>query len=272
MQPSLSAFKSHYVETSLGQLHYVELGKGKPILLLHQTPRSVDEFRELIPLLAGNNRVIAMDMYGFGRSAKFPSPHSIEKYAEGVVALIAALRLSQINLLGHHTGSLVALEVAATQQDLVENLIISSLPFTDEKYRQTHKDGEGVDDAEIHDDGSHLVEFWAKRAPLYPQSRPDLLNRFIHDALNFGLDPVEGHLACARYIIENKISKIVCPTLVIGSGKDPYSYPQVDTICLHLTNSVRVEKIIIQKGMVPLMEMYPEEVAAAVTQFLKGVT
>jgi hypothetical protein len=102
-------------------------------------------------------------------------------------------------------------------------------------------------------DGSQLVEFWAKRAPLYPQSRPDSLNRFIHDALNFGLDPLERHLGCARYVIENKISRVVSPTLVIGSGKDPYSYPQVD------------------QGMVPLMEMYPQEVASAVTEVLAQV-
>ena len=183
-----------------------------------------------------------------------------------------ALELSRINLLGHHTGSLVALEVAATQPDLIENLIVSSLPFTDATYREAHKDGEGVDDAVTQEDGSHLIEFWAKRAPLYPKTRPDLLNRFIHDALNFGLDPVEGHLACARYVIENKISQVVCPTLVIGSGKDPYSYPQVDQVCASLTNSVKVEKRIIDQGMVPLMEMFPQEVATVVTEFLAGVS
>jgi len=102
-------------------------------------------------------------------------------------------------------------------------------------------------------DGSHLVEFWAKRAPLYPQSPPDLLNRFIHDALNFGLDPLEGRLACDRCVIENKISRVVSPTLVFGSGKDPYSYPQVD------------------QGMAPLLEMYPQEVASAVTEVLAQV-
>ena len=56
---------------------------------------------------------------------------------------------------------------------------------------------------------------------------------------------------------------------MIGSGKDPYSYPQVDTICAHLSNSVRVEKRIIEGGMVPLMEMHPEEVANIVMKFLE---
>ncbi len=44
-----------YADTSFGQLHYAEQGRGPVILLLHQTPRSWDEFRELIPLLASNS-------------------------------------------------------------------------------------------------------------------------------------------------------------------------------------------------------------------------
>ena len=154
MESVPSSMKLHYVDTSLGQLHYAEMGTGRPILLLHQTPRSHDEFRELIPLLAKENRVIAMDMYGFGRSAKFPAPHTIESYAEGAVVLMSALGISKINLLGHHTGALVALEVAASHPNLIENLLISSMPYTDAIYREKHKDGDDVDDAEIKKDGS----------------------------------------------------------------------------------------------------------------------
>ena len=262
--------KLHYVDTSLGQLHYAEMGTGRPILLLHQTPRSHDEFRELIPLLAKENRVIAMDMYGFGRSSKFPAPHTIESYAGGAVVLMSALGISKINLLGHHTGALVALEVAASHPNLIENLLISSMPYTDAIYREKHKDGDDVDDAEIKKDGSHLLELWNKRAPFYPQDRPDILNRFIHDALNFGLDPVEGHLACSRYVIEEKIHKVISPTLVIGSDEDPFSYPQVEKILANLTNAPRVGKSIVQGGMVPLMEIYAKEVEEFVTSFLGG--
>ena len=45
-----------YATTPLGQLHYVEAGNGVPILLLHQTPRSFDEFAEVLPLLATSHR------------------------------------------------------------------------------------------------------------------------------------------------------------------------------------------------------------------------
>lgn len=64
------ALRFAYADTPLGQLHYAEGGEGTPVLLLHQTPRSWDEFREVLPLLATRRRAIAMDMYGFGMSAK----------------------------------------------------------------------------------------------------------------------------------------------------------------------------------------------------------
>ena len=84
----------HYIKTELGQLHIATAGQGDPIILLHQTPRSWDEYRELIPLLAVEHRVIAMDMYGFGQSAKFAAPQTIEKYASGVIALADAMGLA----------------------------------------------------------------------------------------------------------------------------------------------------------------------------------
>jgi pimeloyl-ACP methyl ester carboxylesterase len=60
-----------YVDTPFGQLHYASAGEGPVLLLLHQTPRSHDEFRELQPLLAVGRR---MDMLGFGMNAPLPAP------------------------------------------------------------------------------------------------------------------------------------------------------------------------------------------------------
>ena len=72
-----------YAETPLGQLHYAEAGSGgTPVICLHQTPRSHDEFAELMPLVGPHHRIIAMDMYGFGQSAKPEGPQTIEQYAQ----------------------------------------------------------------------------------------------------------------------------------------------------------------------------------------------
>lgn len=77
-----------YADTPLGQLHYAESGAGQPVILLHQTPRSLDEFAEVQPLLAAHRRVIAMDMYGFGQSAKFPASVDVVEIEGGMIPLM----------------------------------------------------------------------------------------------------------------------------------------------------------------------------------------
>ena len=57
-----------------------------PVLLLHQTPRSSDEFRDVIPMLAETHRVYAMDSLGFGDSEKPDHPMRIETCGEAVIA------------------------------------------------------------------------------------------------------------------------------------------------------------------------------------------
>lgn len=56
--PSTSA-TAGYAESPFGQIHYVEAGSGEPVLLLHQTPRSVDEYRDVVLLLGRSFRTIA---------------------------------------------------------------------------------------------------------------------------------------------------------------------------------------------------------------------
>ena len=258
-----------YVKTELGQLHIATAGQGDPIILLHQTPRSWDEFRELIPLLAVEHRVIAMDMYGFGQSAKFAAPQTIEKYASGVIALADAMGLASFNLLGHHTGGLVAFAVAAQHPMRVNKLIISAAPYADKEYRESHKDGDGVDDAVIAEDGSHLTENWAKRYQFYPKNKPEILNRFIHDSLAVGLNPLDGHAACAAYVIEDQVEKITSQVLVLAPSEDPFAFPQADKFLNGLKNAKGISKTVIQGGMIPLMEEKHGEVSRVVLEFLK---
>ena len=129
-----------YVTVPSGRLHYVEAGAGPPILALHQTPRSWDEFRELIPLLAVRHRVLAMDTIGFGASSPVAGRSSegagsIEAYAEAAGELLDALDIGEVCVLGHHTGGVIAIELAARRPHQVRELVLSSTPFVDDAAR-----------------------------------------------------------------------------------------------------------------------------------------
>ena len=202
-----------------------------------------------------------MDMLGFGLSAVLAAPQTIEQYAAGAFALLDALSVPDAAVLGHHTGAAVAVEMAASRPDRVSALVLSSPPWT------SH--GTGVDDVETDADGNHLAELWQLRQPYYPAGRPELLERFVRDALAPGVDPAEGHRACARYRMADRIGLVTAPVLLIGASADPFAFPNVAILQEHLVAARSVRSAIVEGGTIPLMEQAPEEVAKLVGDFLR---
>jgi pimeloyl-ACP methyl ester carboxylesterase len=256
-----------YVETADGQIHYATAGTGAPVLLLHQTPRSWDEYREVIPLLAAERRVIAMDTIGYGESYKPAAASGIEDYARGAIALLDGLGIGRTAVVGHHTGAVIAMELAASYPERVERLVLSACPFVDATDRERRRTGgHRVDHVEPKPDGTHLGELWQIRQAFYPRERPDLLTRFVADALRAGEKLIEGHRACSRYRMEEKIGRIRCPTLVTCGTADPFSFPKAELVHRHIPGS-RLAPI--AGGSVAVVDEMPEAFARLVADFLR---
>src|SRR5262249_46196128 len=121
-----------FVLISSGLVHVAACGAGRPILLLHQTPRSWDEFRDVLPVLGAKYRAIAMDTVGFGDSEPLPAGlDSIEAWAKSAHEVLAALACSSAVVAGHHTGAAIAVEMAASHPERVEALVLSASPYVD---------------------------------------------------------------------------------------------------------------------------------------------
>ncbi|WP_336205281.1 alpha/beta fold hydrolase [Nonomuraea sp. LPB2021202275-12-8] len=253
-----------YARTPYGQIHYAECGQGDPILLLHQTPRSWDEYREVLPLLGRSHRAVAMDTLGFGASAQ-PATHTVEAYALGVLALMDALGLESAAVAGHHTGGVIAIETAARAPERVARLVLSSTPLVDAEARERRRRGRRpVDNATERQDGSHLTELWAGRAAFYPPDRPDLLARYVRDALAVWPGVGLGHQAVAAYRMEERLGLICCPVLCVGASADPFGFPELDRLAARLPGATTA---VIGDGMVPL-EFRAAEFAGVVEDFL----
>lgn len=240
------------------------------LLMLHQTPRSHDEFAELQPLLADAFRTVAMDMVGFGTSASTAASQTVEGMAGGALALLDALGVETAYVLGHHTGAAVAQEMSVQAPDRIGALVLSAMPWVDESRALDEQDVE-VDDAPIAEDGSHLLELWRQRQPYYPAGRPELLNRFIRDALAPGLDPLEGHRAVNRYPMPKRISAVAAPVLLVVPTADPFAVAALPAVRTALVNACFVEVCRIDGGQIPVMEQLADEVADRVRQFLTHV-
>ncbi len=64
------AFAPHYVDQDGLRMHYVDEGRGDPVLLLHGEPTWSFLYRKMIPAIARVARAVAPDYFGFGRSDK----------------------------------------------------------------------------------------------------------------------------------------------------------------------------------------------------------
>jgi pimeloyl-ACP methyl ester carboxylesterase len=99
----------------------------------------------------------------------------------------------------------------------------------------------------------------------YPKNRPDLLTRFVIDALKLGEKMEEGHRAVGRYKMEDKVPLIKAPTLVLAGSEDPFAFPRMKPLADHIKGS---ETAVLSGGMVPMVEQMPEEFARVLIRFL----
>src|SRR4029450_1689269 len=80
-------FTSRYVDTGIVRLHAVLGGEGPPLLLVHGWPQTWYQFRLIMPALARDFTVIAVDQRGIGLSDKPDSGYAAGTEADELVAL-----------------------------------------------------------------------------------------------------------------------------------------------------------------------------------------
>jgi len=125
VEPDISAafpYESRFASVMGSRMHYVEQGEGDPILLIHGNPTSAYLWRNVIPHLSGQGRVIAVDMIGFGKSDKPDIAYRFEDHAAYIEAFIEALQLENLTLVLHDWGGAVGLDYAARNPDNVRGV------------------------------------------------------------------------------------------------------------------------------------------------------
>jgi len=142
----------------MGQVHCVVDGAdaGTPLLLLHQTPRSVDEFAEVMPSLARARRVVAMDTPGYGCSDRVPGQPGVADYAGAAIDVLDGLGIERVIVVGHHTGAIIDVEMAAAHTQRVERVVLSGPVYTDAAGRAELS--QFFKQWTVSPDGSHLLD------------------------------------------------------------------------------------------------------------------
>nr|WP_237743552.1 alpha/beta hydrolase [Pleurocapsa sp. PCC 7319] len=266
--------KRAFLDTEDGQILYRIGGDGEPLLLLHMNPRSSDEYRELMPILAQQRRVIAMDLIGFGDSDKPPRMYTIADYAKTVIALLKELDIDKISILGNHTGAFVATEVAAAYPDRVEKLILGNVAGFGEEGKAKLLELFDIG-FKIKEDGSHLMQRWLARSRYVGSAK--LNHRWVLDDLKCFDHPLYAVWAVGNYCLEAeaRLGMIKCPTLILWGLDDVQEFERLGLakaenrhfVAKAIANSQEVE---FAEGTICMMNQIPEEVSKVVIEFLNN--
>lgn len=260
--------KRAFLDTEEGQILYRICGQGEALILLHRSPRSSEEFSAIMPILAQQRLVIAMDLFGYGDSDRPSRIYSLEDHAQTVFLLFDELGISTCSLLGNHTGAYVAGEFAAAYPQRVEKLILANIDYftPEEAANLSNYYDEGF---LIKKDGSNLLTTWSF-----------LLNYTNSLQLNYRcfLDQLKcssGPVAVANYgpKLKQRFALIQCPTLIISGTEDEQ---EIERLGLAKAENRQVivqaisqaQRIDLAEGSFCMMQQIPEKIAQITLNFL----
>ncbi len=116
-------YQHKYVEILGSTMAYVEAGKGDPILFLHGQPTSSYLWRNIMPALEGQGRVIAPDNIGFGKSDQPDLDYTFADHYRYIEAFIERMELKNVTLVVHDWGSGLGLHYARLNSKNVKGIV-----------------------------------------------------------------------------------------------------------------------------------------------------
>ena len=117
-------FTSRYIKSGDVRLHAVIGGDGPPLLLIHGWPQNWYAWRHVMPALARDFQVIAVDQRGIGLSDKPEDGYDTRTLANDLVGMMDALGHEQFAVVGVDTGMLIGYALAADHPDRVARVAL----------------------------------------------------------------------------------------------------------------------------------------------------
>jgi 3-oxoadipate enol-lactonase len=255
-----------FIELHGARHHYVSKGQGPPIVFVHGLGGSLHGWYGVMENLSLHHHVVALDLRGHGRSDDHRSSVSIADWADDVAALLDALELPAVTLVGHSSGTLVAQHLAIARPESVDALVLLGgiswfePPMKDAyELRAKQVEAEGLD---------ALVDDWLpgalapRTAAKLPQLAGLLRDLFLRN------DPSSYARACRALAKAPALRRedIGQPTLLLVGDHDR-STPIAMTEELH--RDIPVSKVRVIAGAAHWAQLeQPDQIAAAILEWL----
>jgi len=202
--------RTGYVRANGIDYYYEIHGQGEPLLLLHGGLGSIQMFGPVLPLLARERQVIAVDLHGHGRTTLGDREVSMVDMGDDLATVLRELGYSQVDVLGYSMGGGVAFRLAAQHPRLVRRLALVSAGFSRDGFYPELLPMQ----AQV---GAGMAEMM-KETPMYqsyvavaprPEDFPRLLDRM-------------GDLMRRPYDWSGDVQKLTMPVMLIFGDSDMY--------------------------------------------------
>jgi len=236
--PDYLSIPSKRIYLSGVNVHFVEAGKGPPVLFLHGLGGSWKDWSAVLPAFAAKYRVMAVDFPGFGDSDKPEVRYSVEWLTEIMEKFIRERKLEGTSLVGHSMGGLVALNLAARPNSGVKKLIVTDAVGIGDKaeflgYAMSRK-VLGAETRWESLDGFLRNEFRAMADDFIKNQKPKTAREFFESLkmpiTGTPLLPMTPSVQMTASIMDCDIrphlASISQPTLILWGAKDPVAPPQ----------------------------------------------
>jgi pimeloyl-ACP methyl ester carboxylesterase len=280
----IDTFTSQYVDTGALRLHAVTGGDGPPLLLVHGWPQTWYAWRLVMPALAQDFQVIAVDQRGIGLSDRPQDGYDTGTLASDLVALMDALGHQKFALVGHDTGMWIGYALAADHPERLDRLAVAETPIPGLSPSPPLLSNARLNTQLFHfgfnwlDElneqlirGRENIYFGYQFATKAAHQLPDYAVKYYVDTL--AADPEALHASFAMYraldttIAQNaqrKTQQLTLPVLAIGGGHS-LGQQVADTMKLGAED---VQSLVIPGSAHYPAEETPEDLLAALTAFL----
>jgi pimeloyl-ACP methyl ester carboxylesterase len=264
-------------------INTIQLGDGPAILFIHGLSGCWANWLEQLCPFAATNRLIAVDLPGFGHSPGFGGEISMEGYARLMVGLLSELGIARASVVGNSMGGLIAAELAAAHPDRVERLVLISAAgmstYRDRLTRSTLPAVRRLDrllalgaawsaaNSDSITRRPRLRELALKGIMRHPSRlSPQLAAEQVRGA---GTDGFLGALdAIIEYDVRDRLPLISCPTLIVwGTNDRLISVRDAERFAAAIKGSRRV--IYADTGHTAMLER-PHQFNRLLREFLDG--
>jgi pimeloyl-ACP methyl ester carboxylesterase len=120
----IEGVKEKFAVVDEKRISYVDEGAGEPLLLVHGLGGTILNWAPNIIELSRTNRVIALDLPGYGRSDRFDCEYSVDFFAETIRSFLARIDLPRVTVLGNSLGGMITMNLALNHPELIKAIVL----------------------------------------------------------------------------------------------------------------------------------------------------